>query len=284
MGLLDFFTGESPSQDITPTSTLTPEQEELLRKLIEQISGAGDAEGLGPSNLELTSLSGLEGIANEAIGLLDSGTGQQTAQAGLGALNDIFTSGPQDIDDFFNETVRDPLLEDFQDDILGIGSRRAGDFFGGERVELERNSQESLIDALTRERARTAFGAREGDLNRIIQGLGVLPGAVGSEFGGLGAASGILSRTLGAGGTERNIVQQQLDERNRRIREALASIGLPAQENIVFNNPGSSGLISDAISAFSSGVGSGFGVGLGGSFGGQADEELPRNRTFGGTF
>ncbi len=263
MGLFDsvgsFLFGESPSQDITPTSTLTPEQEELLRQLIEQISGAGEAEGLGASNLELTSLSGLEDIANQAIGILDTGAGGETAASGLSALNDIFTSGPQDIDNFFNETVRDPLLEDFQDDILGIGSRRAGDFFGGERVELERNAQESLIDALTRERARTAFGARESDLNRTIQGLGVLPGAVGSEFGSLAAGGNILGGTLAAGGTRRSITQQQLDERNRRIREALAAIDLQGTENIVFNNPGSSGLIPTAIGAAAGGFGAGFG-------------------------
>ncbi len=266
MGLGSFLFGDSPSQDITPTSTRTPEQDKLLKELIEIISGGqGDTGGIGPSNLELTSLAGLEGIASSAIGLTKEAGGETASKSALSALDSIFTSGPSDIDDFFNETVRDPLLEDFQDDILGIDTRRAGDFFSGERRELQRNSQEDLIDALTRERARISFGAREGDLNRQVAGASVLPGVIGGQFAGLQAGAGILGQTLGAGGTERSITQQQLDERNRRIREALAAIGLDAQENIVFNNPGSSGLVANAAGAFAGNTGA---FASGGLFGG----------------
>jgi len=64
---------------------------------------------------------------------------------------------------------------------------------------------------------------------------------------------------LGAGGTTRDVTQQQLDERNRRMREALGALGIQGFENIVFNDPGSTGFIPSAVSSFAGGFGQGFG-------------------------
>ncbi len=272
MAFHDFFTGESPSQDITPTSTLTPEQQEQLKQLIAQITqGQGESPfGLTSSPLELQSLSGLESVASQVIGGQEGAIqqGGQTASGGLDALLNIFTQGPQDIDDFFNETVQQPLLQDFSENILpDLQTRFSSQFFGGERRESEGRAREDLIDALTRERARTAFGARQDDFQNTLQGLGVLPGAVQAPFGASGAAIDNLRGLLGAGQQPRNVVQQQLNERNRRVQEALAALGIGGTENIVFNNPGSEGLLSSAIGSFAGSAGAGdF---LGGLFGGS---------------
>jgi len=254
----DFLFGESPSQDITPTTTLTPEQEELLRLLIGQITeGQGESPfGLDPSQIELSSLAGLESLVGQVPlgGTPGSEAAATTGVAGLEALQSIFQTGPRDIDEFFTQTIERPALESFREDIIpDIRTRFAPQFFGGERREAEGRATEDLIESLTRERARVGFEARDADLTRTLQGLSVLPGAAQTGAAGslLGtqASANTLIGLLGAGGTQRNVTQQQLDERSRRIQEALGALGIEGFENIVFNNPGTPGFIPTAIGA-----------------------------------
>ena len=254
----DFLFGDSPSQTITPTTTLTPEQEELLKLIIGQVTEAqGESPfGLTPSQIELSSLSGLEQLTGQVpLGGTPGGEAASGAGvAGLDALRDIFQTGPQDIDDFFTQTIEKPALESFREDIIpDIRTRFAPQFFGGERREAEGRASEDLIDALTRERARVGFEARDSDLLRSIQGLSVLPGAgtfgATSDVLGTQSSANTLIGLLGAGDTQRNITQQQLDERSRRISEALGALGIQGFENIVFNDPGTPGFIPTAIGA-----------------------------------
>lgn len=246
--MVDFLFGESPSQEITPQTTLTPEQEELLRLIIGQISqGTGESPfGLESGQLELQSLAGLEALGTAIPG---GEAGASAAGIGLGALEQLFTQGPQDIDDFFTETIEKPALRDFGRDIGDIRTRFAPQFFGGERVEAEARTSEDLVEALVRERARVGFEARNTDQLNVLRGLQTLPGAVGAQFGGTTAAANIRLGLLGAGGTTRDVTQQQLDERNRRLREAFGSLGIEGFENIVFNDPGSTGFIPEVIGA-----------------------------------
>ena len=276
MCVFDFLFGDSPSQDVSATPTLTPEQQQLLQKLVGQLGAAeGDSSfGLTSSPLELQSLAGLESVAGQVIGSQEGAIqqGGQTASTGLDALSNIFTQGPQDIDNFFNETIQKPLLENFRDTILpSLQTRFAPQFFGGERIEAEGRARNDLIDALTRERARVGFEARDTDAQNVLGGLSVLPGATQSPFGAAGAATNVLGGLLGAGGQPRDVVGEQLNERNRRIIEALNALGISGSENIVFNNPGETGFLTNAVSAFAGSAGAGdfftdlFGGG-GGSF------------------
>lgn len=247
MGFMDFLFGEAPSQEITPQTTLTPEQEKLLKLIISQITeGQGETPfGIQSGALELQSLAGLEALGTAIPGGQE---GTAAAGAGLGALEALFTQGPQDIDKYFTETIEKPALEAFRETTIpDIRTRFAPQFFGGERREAERSATEDLIESLTRERARVGFEARGADLNRIIGGAGVLPGAVGSQFAGATSQANIMLGLLGAGGTTRDVTQQQLNERNRRMQEALGSLGIQGFENIVFNDPGSTGFIPSAL-------------------------------------
>lgn len=245
--MTDFLFGESPSQEITPQTTLTPEQEELLRLIIGQITqGQGESPfGIETGPLELQSLAGLEALGTAIPG---GQAGATATGAGLGALEQLFTQGPQDIDEFFTETIEKPALESFQETIIpDIRTRFAPQFFGGERREAEGRATEDLIEGLTRERARVGFEARETDQLNILRGLQTLPGATGSQFTAPTAQANIMLGLLGAGGTERGVVQQQLNERNRRLQEALASLDIEGFENIVFNDPGSTGFIPSVV-------------------------------------
>ena len=255
MAFFDFLFGESPSQEITPQTTLTPEQEKLLKLLIAQITeGQGeDPFGIESGSLELQSLAGLEALGTAIPG---GEAGSAAASTGLGALEALFTQGPQDIDEFFTETIEKPALKAFQETTIpDIRTRFAPQFFGGERREAEGRATEDLIDALTRERARVGFEARDTDQLNILRGLGVLPGATGAQFTGATSEANIRLGLLGAGGTTRSVTQQQLDERNRRMREALGALGISGFENIVFNDPGSTGFIPSTIGAVASNPG-----------------------------
>ena len=247
--MTDFLFGSEPEQTITPQTTLTPEQEELLRLIIGQITqGQGESPfGIGAGSLELQSLAGLEALGTSIPG---GQAGAAAAGTGLGALEQLFTQGPQDIDKFFTETIEKPALESFREEIIpDIRTRFAPQFFGGERREAEARAGEDLIDSLTRERARVGFEARDTDQLNILRGLQVLPGATGSQFTGATSQANIRLGLLGAGGTTRDVTQQQLDERNRRVREALGSLGIEGFENIVFNDPGSEGFIPSLLNS-----------------------------------
>ena len=248
--MTDFLFGSEPSQEITPQTTLTPEQQELLRLIISQITeGQGESPfGIESGGLELQSLAGLEALGTSIPG---GEAGTATTGTGLAALERLFTQGPQDIDKFFTETIEKPALESFREDIIpDIRTRFAPQFFGGERREAEGRATEDLIEGLTRERARVGFEARDTDQLNILRGLSVLPGATGAQFTGATSQANIMLGLLGAGGTTRNVTQQQLDERNRRVREALGSLGIEGLENIVFNDPGSTGFIPSLVSSF----------------------------------
>ena len=247
--MTDFLFGESPSQEITPQTTLTPEQQELLRLIISQITeGQGESPfGIEAGSLELRSLAGLEALGTSIPG---GEAGAAAASTGLGALEQLFTQGPQDIDEFFTETIEKPALESFRENTIpDIRTRFAPQFFGGERREAEGRATEDLIESLTRERARVGFEARETDQLNILRGLSTLPGATGAEFTGATSQANLLLGLLGGGGTTRDVTQQQLDERSRRIRDALGSLGIEGFENIVFNDPGTTGFIPGVISA-----------------------------------
>jgi len=249
MGFFDFLFGSEPEQTITPQTTLTPEQEELLRLIIGQITeGQGESPfGIGAGSLELQSLAGLEALGTAIPG---GEAGTAAATTGLGALEQLFTQGPQDIDKFFTETIEKPALESFRENTIpDIRTRFAPQFFGGERREAEGRATEDLIESLTRERARVGFEARETDQLNKIRGLSVLPGATGAQFTGPTAQANIMLGLLGAGGTTRDVTQQQLNERNRRIQEALGSLGIEGFENIVFNDPGSEGFIPGLLNS-----------------------------------
>lgn len=261
MGLFEGLFGSGPSQDITPQTTLTPEQEAMLKQLLGLISGDIGGEdqtfGIGASALETSSLAGLEALGSAIPGVTSPGSeaAQGAATAGLGALEQLFTQGPADIEEFFSETVQKPAIEAFNRDVIpGIRSRFAPQFFGGERVEAEARAGEDLTDALVRERARIGFQARQQQSENVLGGLTALPGA--GTFGNVGgfqapgAQANLLLGLLGGGGTQRNITQQQLDEAARRRQQGLGSLGVQGLENIVFNDPGSSGFIPELISSF----------------------------------
>ena len=266
MGLFDSLFGSDPETTIVPQSRLSGEQKQILRKQLlpyfTQEGPLSEFEG-APFPGEFTApLSGLEqlsleGLEERARGLISGETTTPT-QAASTALTDILQGGGgRDFEEFFRETIREPALEQFEEDIIpGISRRFAQDFFGGERIQAEESAREDLIDALTRARAGLAFEERGSSLDRMLQAAGLAPGITSAE-------TGELTTLLGAGGVPRAVEQAELgaeyqdflrrrEEQSRRVNQMLSSLGIPMQENIVLQSGGSEGLLS----AFAPAVGS----------------------------
>lgn len=226
---------EPPPTRTEAISTLTPEQKELMRflqPLLQERAGAQPER----TDLENLSLAAMEQFAMNLVG----GQGGETFDTGQEALTNILTRGPTDFDQFFQQTVQEPALESFREDIIpGIQTAFAPQFFGGERVEREKRATEDLLDALTRARADLAFRTRQSDTENTLRALGLLPTVTAAE-------GDILSGLLQAGAGARESIDR---ERTARIRDALAFLGTPMRENVVVTGafqPGQEGLISSA--------------------------------------
>ncbi len=268
MGFLDSIFGSGGGEVVNPASfetlpTLSPEQKKLLNEeLIPFLSGIdrfqptsfGQFSDRGTA--ENLSLQALEGFSESLV----SGQAGQTAAAGTEALGDIFSAGPRDIDEFFRQTVQDPLLEQFQEDILpGISRRFSGNsFFDTERASADQRASEELIDSLTRARTETAFNERARDIQSQIAGFGQLPnvlGAVPGATGQAGAASQVLRTPSGELQFEQQDFQNQQDQIAQRINQILGALGVNTIENIAFA-PTVSGGQDSSFGDILSGVGS----------------------------
>ena len=127
MGIGSFLFGSAPSQDITPITTLSPEQQKILELLQgflgEQLHTGG--EGLWElSGLEQTSLQGLEELAIQLVG----GEGTPTTDKTASTVQELLDFNPEACNEFFRLNVEEPLLQDCQKTILpGISRRFSSD-------------------------------------------------------------------------------------------------------------------------------------------------------------
>lgn len=219
--------GTAPESKIEAVTTKTPEQEEMLKQLLEFLGQYSMDSGLG--NLEATSLAGLERFAEEG-----AGGGSQLYQAGSQAIQQILGAGGEDFEQFYQTGVKEPLLEEFEEDVLPRISRRFGrsGFFGSERQAADVGAREDLLKSLVRGRSEARLGARQQE----IQAAGLIPGFEAGR-----AETGLTAAQLG------------LEERRRRLAQTLGALDISALENIATVTGGSEGLVS----AFLGGAGGG---------------------------
>ena len=259
MGIKDFLFGSKPKIDVKDLSTLTPEQQKILKQILGQFGAQGGAdfqpEGFGGDlsaglgDLEQTSLAALEQSA-----LSSADPNNVLNQAGE-ALKGIFSGGQSDVTDFFNTNIRDPALQSFEETVLPGISRDFGgaNFFSSERQDADDRARRDLTTGLSSARADVNLRSRESNLDRILQGIGLAPGLES-------AGTDSLLKFLEAGGVERGVRQDALDrefgefgrvqdEKFKRLQAILAALGLQGKENVVTALPGSSGFITDIIAA-----------------------------------
>lgn len=234
----DFLGGSKTEVDISQLPTLTPEQQQQLKKLLGGLGLPSDQEILG-EKIETSSLQGLEGLSESLT--MEGGLFGETSSALIEALQ----GGAQDFDEFFQTNVKDPLLETFREDIQPDLSRRfaASGFRSSDRLQQESRATEDLLQALTRGRSELAFRTEESARDRSIRAAGIAGPAGRSQ-------AGTLIDILGAGG----------GRRRERIQQLLAALGIQGTENLAAVTPGQPGLIQ----GLAPGIGEGIGTFLGG--------------------
>jgi len=232
--------GDSP--DVLPT--ITPEQKKLLNQLTKRmqadVKGLNGDFGLGASGTELASLEGLEGIANSGItGQANNQAGiQGSTDAGIAALTEIFQRSPEDINQRFTDTVQDPMLKEFEQNIMPqIQTKYAPQFFGGERREMEARSRDDLLSSLVSARSQMSYEADQSNQANKLAAASQLPGvgnyASTQQYQAPSAATGLYAGLLGTGAQGANIQGRQNDERAKRVQQALGTISAGSFENIV---------------------------------------------------
>lgn len=259
----DLLLGSKPSTQQATLPTLSPGQEELSKVFREFIkTGGGPVSGtVQPFTGDLsapapaattTSLAALEDLAKQFA----TGTGVgQTQQVAQETLERLLSTGATDSTEFFNTSVRDPLLEFFDEDIIpGIGRRFSGSFFGSDRMGAERDATETLIETLGREKARISFEAEESAKNRQIEALKQVSNITGIPVQVLGQI--ISAAEIGrqpdrerVAGEKGEFIRQQ-DAATEKARLILSFLGQTQQENIISVLGGTQGIVGPALSAF----------------------------------
>ncbi len=138
--------GSQSEVDFQTMPTMSPEQMDLFRQLIETLTNSGNL-----------SLNGLDAFSQDA---------------------------DRQVTDVFNRMVRDPLVKDYRDVISPEISRRfsgSGNFFGSGRAEADRTSQQDLMDSLVRGRAGTDLAYRQHGLAASSEQMRLLISALGIQ-------------------------------------------------------------------------------------------------------
>ncbi len=249
MGLGSFLFGSKPKATTSQTSTLSKQQQQVMDFLAPYLqNSAKSASSDNPplSNLEQTSLAGLETYAHSLVNGANQNTGQPSSLATTAGstLEDILKGQPQDIDPYFTTGVQDPMLKAFNERIVpNIEKKFAGNqnFFGGDRIGAVDRAQEDLFSSLASARANAVLSEFDSTRNAKLQGL-----QTASDISTLpqretaGNLANLLT-TLTAGGVPRQQQQSGVDLESSRINQLLQLLGLNTTENITTTSGGSSG-------------------------------------------
>jgi hypothetical protein len=219
-------------------SLLEPEQKSLMNQLLGYSSG--DISGLparyqsgqfptfneqapGASALESLSLAGMESIAGGKGNPMGAASGSNDARS---RLTGLVNQGPQSIDDYFNQNVRDPAFRDYAE--VGLPGLRGqavggGNLFSGQQRETESRSARDVFNTVEQARSAAAFGEKNRNDQTAIQAIGQLIGLNESDISQL-------TSLLSAGAVPRNIetnqMQSRLDSFNREIQERDKKLAL----------------------------------------------------------
>ncbi len=269
MGIKEFFFGESPSQDITPTSKLSPNQQGMEDALAKIFEGGGipGSEGfsfegnVGTERGSLTNTS-LEALEQQALQRNEGGFSEEE-QAALDFLVGTIEGGPQDYSERYN-AFESEATRTLTEDTLPLMDRKfASKFFSEDRRGAEEDIFEDFSDNLTNTRADLNYAANRDFFEDAFRSVGAI-GDIEST------ASNILQTNVQADAIPREIDsreamnefevwKQKQQQKDQRIQQMIAAMNINSNENIVFNNPGSEGLVPGLIKSAGSAYAGGFG-------------------------
>jgi hypothetical protein len=245
-------------RSIESASTLTPEQDKLLKTILGQFGSQGGANYQAPDyNGQLNyGLSGNEQMSLDALEQqsVARATGQLNPEMDKALLELVQNRGAStggDFENFFKTNVQDPALQSFEQDVKPTIGRTFGgaDFFSGDRAKADDTAAKNLITDLTRQRANLKFQGAETAADRLLNALGLGQNIQNSR------TDNIL-KELNAFGLERQVGQQGLDkdyadflrkqdQNSARTNAILNALGIRGKENFV--DPGSTGLLQEFL-------------------------------------
>lgn len=262
----DILFGKEPKQEVKQYDLHSDEQAEALPGVISGLEteyNSGGPKYTGPTrtgaiDLTNTSLAALEQAAlNRANGQGATPLGAMSAEELMRLIQEGGrTTG---FDDYYNNSVRDPMLKDFQNVLRQSGREFSGNsVFSSDRAQYEARAREDLLDSLTSARSDLAFQTQESASNRLMEALGLAQqwddnagnllanAAVGRQEQ---SKLGLQQRSLDQADVQTDMTKwAQEQELKRQIAtQLLEAVLTPTQENIVFNKPGTKGLLSSFI-------------------------------------
>ncbi len=233
MNIGDFLFGTKSEADFRTLPTKSKEQQKAIDDLTKLLSGEVQNFDTQPALTDKQ-----QGLQQ----LLDSFTG--TLGQGGNALNQALQFDQGQVDQLFQQSVADPLMRQFEQDVLPMISRRfAPNFFGSDRALADVRAVGDLMTTLSAERAKFTNEER----NRQLQALGLLPGVTGAA-----------TEMSQAGDMARNERENAFQKRLQLINALLGTTGQNQFENIGVAKPGQAG----ALSGFLSGIGQGLGASM----------------------
>lgn len=261
-GLLGGLFGGSESKVTNPpppqtkaVSTKTPEQEELLKNLIDQLGSLGgfEATSIRPEGGFIAPLGTGERSSLDALeqASLFAAPGGGAFDALLRTITEPFDT--EGFNQFFTETVERPLTTNFFENIVpDIAAKFAPSFFSSDRGIAQENAFEDLLDSITEQRAGLAFETEQAGRDRSLAATGLLPLLQSLLTTNLGAQA--LPRELEQAGISADTSEKtrQIAETQQFINTLLAAAGLDTTENIGSAPvvlPGQEGVGGDLIGA-----------------------------------
>lgn len=273
-GTKDFFLGEQPDTDVRNLDTMTPEQKEALKQLLAQLSGQLGQGGEAFTGERVAPLSPSEQFIHGTIGpgVRDD---RATFENITSELTPLLSGGDVDVEPFFNETIRDPLLETFfEEEIPGLDRSFAKtDFFSTDRNQGVTDVASDLNTILGRELTRLSFDTQQAGLDRAVDVGGLLAALPGqrAQSTAIAEESARTPRLVEQANLEAEFqeflrIRKGGTDQNQTIQQLLQALGLGASENVVTTTPGTSGFLSDFLTG---GGGEVIGTQIGKRFPGQ---------------
>jgi hypothetical protein len=196
--------GGSKGSDVAQVGTFTPEQQQMMKLLAEQLTQRIGASG------ELSQ----QGMASYAD-LLGTALPEYNTNAGFdSALTAALSGAPMMTGDYFNKVVAAPAMREFNEVTLPglredyVGS---GNFWSQARANAEGKAATDLATNLAGQQAQLEYAARESAANRQMGALSTALQAAGQEYNsGLAGRNELATELLNAAGLGSNDLQAAL--------------------------------------------------------------------------
>lgn len=233
----NFLTGSPASANTASRSLMTPEQDATLSQLLARLNAGGNVTpytgqlNAPKNNVQTGALQGMEGVMSNldrntqayqgqlspgnnnlqnvsltALEQMALGNASNNAanQSSVKALTNFTNAGPVDINDYFNSSVQDPMLRDFQSKVLPQLTQRfsgqAG--FGSDRMRQEQLVTNDMMNTLANSRTNMAFNAQNQANANKMQAAMALPGVTSAGINDM--------LNMQQGGNRQNAIDQTM--------------------------------------------------------------------------